>query len=87
MAKILEFPSQKDDVVAQLEYLLQMAKEGEFKRFVFAAELNRKELPEDDLNLVATSYINSDIGHRQYLLAHLQADITLALVKTNFIDG
>lgn len=86
MAKIVKFPSKERNVVEQLEFLLEKAKEGDIKRFVFAAELNQKELEEDDQNLVATSWVNADVGERQYLLSHLQLDIVAAVVEVNFFE-
>lgn len=86
MAKIVHFPSKDKDQIEKLEQVLAQAKAGNIKRFVFAAELNEKDEPEDELNLVATSWDNADIGFRQYLIAHLQADITLGLVSVNFLE-
>jgi hypothetical protein len=86
MAKIVKFPSKERNVVEQLEFLLEKAKEGDIKRFVFAAELNRKEQEEDSQNLIATTWVNADVGDRQYLLSHLQLDIVHAVVEVNFFE-
>jgi hypothetical protein len=80
MAKIVRFPEKKNDAVAQLEHILDQAKKGNIVNFVFAAELNEQE---NDFNLVATSWYNADVGHRQYLVAHLQANITMGIVEAN----
>lgn len=83
MAKIIRFPSEHKNVVEGIERLLEEAKNGNIKRFVFAAELNEQE---NGFNLVATSRANADVGMQQYLLAHLQADVTAAIVEVNFFD-
>lgn len=86
MGRIIRFPSKEQDVVKQLEIILEKAKAGEMKRFVFAAEMAEKELPEDDRPLVATSWSKCDIGDRQYLIAHLQADVSMDLVEVRFLE-
>lgn len=75
MAKIYRYKTSQNNCVKSLEYLLERAKQGEMTGFVFAATM-----PDGN---VATSWANSDVGDRQYLISHLQTDINFAIVEAN----
>lgn len=72
LAKIINlFTDKQMDIVEQLEYILEKAKEGEFKDFVFAANCGGE---------VKTAWKCIDLPKRQELLSHLQIDIINSLV-------
>ena len=75
MAKIYRYKTSQNNCVKCLEYLLERAKRGEMTGLVFAANL-----PDGN---IATSWTNVDVGERQYLLAHMQSDITMAIIEAN----
>ncbi|MDM5306329.1 hypothetical protein [Peribacillus frigoritolerans] len=81
MAKIIHFPNKDKDLIEQLEYITEQAKEGKIKSYAFAAELQG-----EDEGLVATSYYNADVGTKQLLNSHIQVDIMAAVVEVNFFD-
>jgi hypothetical protein len=75
MAKIYRYKTSQNNCVRCLEDLLERAKRGEMMGFIFAANL-----PDGN---VATSWAAVDIGERQYLLSHMQSDITMAIIEAN----
>ena len=75
MAKIVKFKTSQDDLVEALEYILERAREGEIRSFAFAAKCT-------DGN-IATSYGNADVGTKNELLGHIQADIMYDIMKAN----
>jgi hypothetical protein len=75
MAKIYRYRTSQNNCVQALKDLLARAERGEMTGFVFAASL-----PDGN---VATSWANTDVGERQYLLAHMQSDITMAIIEAN----
>lgn len=81
MAKIIHFPNKNKDLIEQLEYITEQAREGKIKNYAFAAELQG-----EDEGLVATSYCNADVGTKQLLNSHIQVDIMAAVVDFNFFD-
>lgn len=82
MAKIIHFPDKNKDLIEQLDFILQQAKEGKIKNYAFAAELQGGE----DEGVVATSYWNADVGTKQLLNSHIQIDIVAAVVEVNFFE-
>ncbi|MED3911399.1 hypothetical protein FQP34_00085 [Peribacillus simplex] len=81
MAKIIHFPYKDKDLIEQLEYITEQAREGKIKNYVFAAELQG-----GDEGLIATSYYNADVGQKQVLNSHIQLDIIAAVVEVNFCE-
>jgi len=81
MAKIIHFPNKDKDLIEQLEYITEQAREGKIKNYAFAAELQGK-----DEGLVVTSYYNVDMCTKQLLNSHIQVDIMAAMVEVNFFD-
>ncbi|EJW14446.1 hypothetical protein M5X00_29950 [Paenibacillus alvei] len=75
MGTLVRFKTDQDHVVEALEDLLQRARDGQIKGFVFAADL-------DDGN-VATAWSNRELMQRAYLVTHLQADITYGVIEAN----
>lgn len=75
MAKIYRYRTSQNNCVKALKDLLERAERGEMTGFVFAAKL-----PDDN---VATGWTNVDVSERQYLLAHMQSDITMAIIEAN----
>ena len=77
MAKIIKlFKTKEDNIIERLEEILDMAKKGEFKNFVFAAEMANKE--------VCTAWASCDLAKRQELLSHQQIDIMMGVIVENF---
>ncbi len=81
MAKIIRFPSENQNMVDELEKIIELAKQGNIKNYVFAAELQG-----EDEGVVATAYFNADLGTRQLLNSHIQVDIMAGMVEVNFCD-
>ncbi|MFJ7940931.1 hypothetical protein ACIQYG_20890 [Peribacillus sp. NPDC096622] len=81
MAKIIHFPNKDKDLIEQLEYITEQAREGKIKNYVFAAELQG-----EDEGLIVTSYYNADVGTKQLLNSHIYVDIVAEVVKVNFFD-
>ncbi|MES1040747.1 hypothetical protein [Peribacillus simplex] len=81
MAKIIHFPNKDKDLIEQLEYITEQAKEGKIKNYAFAVEWQ-----DEDEGLVATSYYNDDVGTKQLLNSHIQVDIMAPMVEVNFFD-
>lgn len=75
MAKIYRYRTSQNNCIAALKDLLSRAERGEMTGFVFAANL-----PDGN---VATSWANADVGNRQYLISHMQSDITMAIIEAN----
>lgn len=79
MAKVVRIFNEQEKaqqgVIQRIEELLTMAKAGEIKSILVAAECN-------DGN-VLTGYCNLDVGERQYLVGHIQSDIMFAVVEAN----
>lgn len=79
MSKVIRFiPKDKSDYVANLEMLLDKAKNGEFDNFIFACKCQNGE--------VATSWSNADFGLRAELISHNHMDLIAAMVEVNYID-
>jgi hypothetical protein len=76
MAEIVRFPSQQDKVIETMEDLLERAKRGEVRGFVFAAQT-------DEPNVIATSWAQADFGKRAELISHLQLDLFFAFTQEN----
>ncbi|QOS89235.1 hypothetical protein [Peribacillus sp. JNUCC41] len=81
MAKIIHFPNKDEDLIEQLEYITEQAREGKIKNYALAAELQG-----DDAGLVATSYYNADVETKQLLNSHIHIDIVVEVVKVNFLE-
>lgn len=62
------------ELVRHIEELLEMAKKGEIKSVMVAAEAE---------NQIVTGYYNLDAQEKQYMLGHFQSDITMAIVEAN----
>lgn len=75
MAKLLRFKTDQDRVIEALTELLERAKQGQIKSFVFAANLSDGD--------VATAWSNVQIMERAYLTTHLQADVTYGVIEAN----
>lgn len=80
MGKVVRLFNEKEKsqqgLISHIEELLEMAKRGEIINFLVSAETqNEKE--------VLTGYYNLDVGEKQYLIGHLQADVTMAVVEAN----
>ena len=75
MAKIIRFKTPQDNLIEALENILERARNGEFKGFVFAAKLPNGE--------VGTAWINADVGERNELASHLQLDVVYAVIEAN----
>lgn len=80
MAKVVRLFNDKEKsqqgLISHIEKLLDMAKRGEIKNILVSAETTEEKE-------VLTGYYNLDVGERQYLIGHLQADITMAVVEAN----
>lgn len=79
MAKIVKFVSQeqatKEELIEHIEKLLEWAKNDEFDNVLIATKLKDGH--------VMTGYCNLDIGEKQYLNSHIQADINFEVVRAN----
>ena len=75
MARIYRYKTSQNNCVKALEDLLGRARRGEMTGFIFAANL-----PDGN---IATSWTNLDVGERTYLIAHIQSDITMAIIEAN----
>ena len=80
MSKIIRMFNEEEKnqqgLIEHLEEFLEVAKRGELKNVLMAAEMvEEKE--------VLTGYYNLRVGERQWLLGHIQADITMAIVEAN----
>jgi hypothetical protein len=75
MAKIYRYRTSQNNCIKALKELLQRAENGEMTGFIFAANL-----PDGS---VATAWASVDVGERQYLLSHMQSDITMAIIEAN----
>lgn len=75
MAKIYRYKTSQNNCIKALRDLLERAERGEMTGFILAANL-----PDGN---VATSWANCDVGERQYLLSHMQADIMMAIIEAN----
>lgn len=75
MAKIIKLKTTQDNMVESLEYILEQAKQGNIESFAFSAQLT-------DGN-IATSYFNADVGTKQALIGHMQADVMYQIVEAN----
>ncbi|MCK6203936.1 hypothetical protein KZX50_00545 [Bacillus infantis] len=62
-------------LVAHIEGLLEMAKRGEIKKVMIAAESSD--------STILTGYYNLDVQEKQYMIGHFQADVTMAIVEAN----
>lgn len=62
-------------LIAHIEDLLKMAKEGEIKSVMVAAEGTDQT--------IVTGYYNLDVQEKQYMVGHFQADITMAIIEAN----
>lgn len=76
MAKITRISTPQAQIVDVLEDMLDLAKKGEIKNIVLAAEHSTN-------GEVLSGYANADICERQYLVAHIQSNITMAIVAEN----
>lgn len=75
MSNIVRFKTPQDNTIEAIEYILEQAKQGNIDSFAFAAQLT-------DGN-VATSYAHADVGTKQKLIGHLQADVMYQVIQTN----
>lgn len=75
MSKIVRFKTPQDSTIESLEYILDQAKQGNILNFAFAANLT-------DGN-IATSYAHADVGTKQVLIGHMQADVMYQVVQAN----
>ncbi|MFS0776249.1 hypothetical protein ABC255_09605 [Neobacillus sp. 3P2-tot-E-2] len=79
MAKVIKlFNKQEQDreaLVKHIEDFLEMAKNGELKNIMVAAE----HIDND----ILTGYCNLDVQEKQYMIGHFQADVTMAIVEAN----
>lgn len=73
-------PAQEDQevIVARLEDILQRAKAGELKGFLYGA------FTDDPEANVATAWASVDFAKRAELLAHMHMDLTASMVEVNF---
>ncbi|MBT2661938.1 hypothetical protein [Bacillus sp. ISL-45] len=62
-------------LVKHIEELLEKAKSGEIQNVMVAAEASDRT--------IMTGYYNLDAQEKQYMLGHVQADITMAIVEAN----
>lgn len=76
MAKIIRIDTPQSNIVDVLEKVLQLAKDGEIMNLALAAEHSTN-------GEVLTGYANADVSERQYLISHIQSDITMAIVAAN----
>lgn len=76
MAKIIRISTPQAQVVDVIEQVLELAKNGEIKNIALAAEYSSN-------GEVLTGYAGADVSERQYLLSHIQSDITMAIVAEN----
>ncbi|GLC88694.1 hypothetical protein [Lysinibacillus piscis] len=76
MAKITRISTPQAQIVDVIEQILDLAKKGEIKNITLAAEHSTN-------GEVLTGYANADVNERQYLMSHIQSDITMAIVAAN----
>ncbi|OMC86921.1 hypothetical protein BK128_09660 [Viridibacillus sp. FSL H7-0596] len=76
MAKIIRINTPQSNIVDVLETVLDLAKRGEIKNIALSAEHSTN-------GEVLTGYANADVCERQYLISHMQSDITMAIVAEN----
>ncbi|OEC01118.1 hypothetical protein GY31_15180 [Lysinibacillus sphaericus] len=76
MAKITRISTPQAQIVDVIEQVLELAKNGELKNIALAAEHSSN-------GEVLTGYAGADVSERQYLLSHIQSDITMAIVAEN----
>lgn len=76
MAKITRISTPLDNIVDVLEQALKLAKKGEIKNLALAAEHSSN-------GDVLTGYANADVSEKQYLVSHIESDITLAIIAAN----
>lgn len=76
MAKITRISTPQAQIVDVLEQVLELAKNGEIKNIALAAEHSSN-------GDVLTGYANADVSERQYLMSHIQSDITLQIIAEN----
>jgi hypothetical protein len=62
-------------LIAHIEDLLAMAKNGEIKSVMIAAEATDQT--------IVTGYYNLDVQEKQYMIGHFQAYVTMAIVQAN----
>jgi hypothetical protein len=68
MAKIIHFQNDNMDMETMIKDILERVHRGQLEQIVIAAK------QKDDY--VLTAYKNCDLIDRQYLISHLQADVT-----------
>ncbi|ASS76821.1 hypothetical protein CIG75_18990 [Tumebacillus algifaecis] len=73
MAKVVRLKTPQNDVIAGLEYILDLARKGEITSFIFAGKSKDGS--------VVTAHQNADAYDRQELVAHLQVEVNLAAVE------
>ncbi|MEC1177627.1 hypothetical protein P9B03_03950 [Metasolibacillus meyeri] len=76
MVKITRISTPQAQIVDVIEQILDLAKRGEIKNIALAAEHSSN-------GEVLTGYANADVNERQYLMSHIQSDITMAIVAAN----
>jgi ASC-1-like (ASCH) protein len=81
MGKVIRLFNEKEAkqeaLVKHIEEFLEMAKKGEIKNFLVAAESEEA---------VLTGYCNLDVSEKQFMLGHIQVDINYEIVKVNMED-
>ena len=77
MSKIIKlFKTDGDDVVEKIEEILTKAKNGEFKNFLFAAEMMD--------GTVGTAWACCGLSKRQEIISHLQIDVITGSIIENY---
>lgn len=76
MAKIIELPKKKTTLVNMLDELRDMAEKGELQNLYCAGKL-------EDGNVLVCAAQVADVAEKMYLHAHLQQNITMAVVEQN----
>ena len=78
MSKIINFNVKTDNVIDFLENLKKDIKERNIDNIVIVCKDKRE-------NEVLTGYVNLDMGEKQELLGHIQADIIDTMIKANYV--
>lgn len=80
MAKIIKFKTKKENVKKFLNEVIEEVDNLEIDNMIIASKLKD--------GTVVTGYTkNLDMGEKQELLGHIQADIINEMIRINYIDS
>lgn len=79
MGKIIKLKNKSDDVVGFLKDAINKVKENNIDNVLIAFKLKQEDA------YIMTGYCNLDMGEKQEILGHVQADIINDMIKQNYI--